>query len=173
MRPKSKPRNGGYTLLEVTVALGIWFILSAGVLLVWRYAAVTSGNIIAQQNAFENARVVMDMMQMNIQMTDVVFVETRTYKGHNNVLHRMRVSPTPGHLTFYFINTTHINPERHNRVEFSGGGNEVARGIALVLIEYIPDQRIEITITTTCTNPVVLEGSVCVRYKEVSLIKLP
>jgi prepilin-type N-terminal cleavage/methylation domain-containing protein len=157
----------GYTLLEVTVALGIWLILSAGVFFIWQYAANASTRIITRQNAFENARAAMDMIQMNLQLSDVAYLDTVTYDGHPHVLDTLRVSPVPGHLTFAFINTTHPNAERHNRVEFSGGGNEVARHIARVQIIYVLGQRMEITVVTTCNEPVVLEGSVCVRHKRV------
>jgi len=157
----------GYTLLEVVIALGIWMVLVTSVLSVWHYTALTTGRIITRQNAFENARIAMDMMLANIQYADEVFIQTVMYKGDPNTLDTMRVSPTPGHFTFAFINTTHLNEERHNRLEFSGGGNEVARFLARVVVYYIEGERIEIIVTTTCDEPIVLQGSVCVRYKRV------
>jgi type II secretory pathway pseudopilin PulG len=176
----------GYTLFEVTVALGIWLILSAGVLSVWRYAANASGNIIQRQDAFENARGAMDIMLMHIQLAGEVYIYTHnpTINGvtHENVLRRLclpvtplvhedevRLNPPP-RFTFLFDITLPQTHERHSRLELSGHGNEVARRLAYIRVDYTLDQRINIKIRTTCKVPIVLEGSVCVKYKRVTLL---
>jgi type II secretory pathway pseudopilin PulG len=163
-------KNKGYTLLEVTVALGVWLLLSLSVLFVWRYAANASGSLIARQNAFENARGAMDAMLMNIQLSDVIYLDAFSYDGHENVLRQLVM---PGldpqgvmrNYTFSFDITLPADAVRFNRLEF--GGNEMASRIALVRIVYIDGHRMDITVVTDCAEPVVLEGSVCVRHKRV------
>lgn len=160
----------GHTLLEVTIALGVWLILSLSILVVWRYAATASGNLIAHQNAFENARGAMDAMRMNIQLSDVIYLDTHSHGGQENVLRRM-VMPGPDPLgvlrnyTFSFDITLPSGAVRHNRLEF--GDNEMASRIALVRIVYIEGHRMNITVITDCAEPIILEGSVCVRYKRI------
>ncbi|MCL2605057.1 MAG: type II secretion system GspH family protein [Defluviitaleaceae bacterium] len=186
MLHKKTPVRSGYTLLEVTIALGVWFILSLGILSVWRYAANASGNLIARQNAFENARGAMDIMLMNIQLSDVIYLDTHTHidgtHTHTNVLRQMSlpVAPLlpgqdvrliPPRFTFFFDAALPPEHLRYGRLELGGPGNETARHLALVRVTYIEEQRIEIEIRTTCAEPIVLEGSVCVKYKEVVILE--
>jgi prepilin-type N-terminal cleavage/methylation domain-containing protein len=171
MRLNKIPARAGFTLLEVTIALAVWLILSLGVLFAWRYVANASANIIARQNALENARISMDMMVMNIQLSDVIYLDTHSHGGHDHVLRRLVM---PGldaqgilrNYTFSFDITLPPTAVRHNRLEL--GGNELASHIALVRVIYIDGQRMDIEIRTDCAEPIVLEGSVCVRYKNVT-----
>jgi len=163
----------GYTLLEVTIALALWLILSMAVFFIWRYTADASTRLIARQNAFENARSAMDAMLMNIQISDQICIIT--YPSH--ILREMQM---PGYdnwgnhrpYTFYFTGTTPANPNRHHRVEFSGPGNEVARYIGAVWVRLTGD-RIEIEIHTTCDEPIVITGSACARHKCVHRVVFP
>lgn len=176
---KHNRKRGGYTLLEVTIALAIWLLLSLAVVSVWRYTAHTSANAIARTHAFENARAVLDVMLMNIQLYDEIRLDTHSHPHatgtHHNVLRTMRLFPSSygyayAHNTFYFDIGLPEEHLRHGRVERSGPGNELARGIALVQVVYVPDTRIDITVMTVCTPPIILEGSACTRFKNVVLL---
>jgi hypothetical protein len=181
MGKKRIPLRGGYTLLEVTIALGVWFVLSMSVLVAWRYAAHASGRLIVRQNAFENARGAMDIMLMHLQLSDIIYLDTHTHDSRENILRQMSlpIDPLPGdwdvrlfppRFTFFFDATLPEDHLRYGRLELSGPGNELARHIALVRVTYIENQRMEIEIITTCEEPLVLEGSVCVKYKEVIVL---
>jgi hypothetical protein len=173
--------RGGYTLLEVTIALALWMLISLAVVSVWRYSAHASAGIIERTHAFENARAVLDVMLMNIQLNDEIRLSTHSHfdpltgEIHENTLRSMRLFP--GYVGYsYALNTFFFDaglpPEhlRHGRVERSGAGNELARGIALVQVVYVPGTRIDIRVTTACELPVVLNGSACVRRKNVVLV---
>ncbi|MCL2189482.1 MAG: hypothetical protein FWC16_15165 [Defluviitaleaceae bacterium] len=165
MDRRISPR-AGFTLLEAVIALGIWFILSTGVIFAWRYAANASGGLIMRQNAFENARAAMDAIIMNVQLSNEIELIT----DDNHVLRYLRMpgidpSGMPRNYTFSFNPALPAGHVRHNRLEFSG--NEFASHIARVYIVYVMQRRLEITIITDCAVPIRLEGSVCVRYKAV------
>jgi len=86
---------------------------------------------------------------------------------HANVRHVHQAHAVPNTFHFNaFLAPYHLH---YNRVHRSGLGNELARHIALVQVEYIPRSHITITITTHCDVPTVLEGSICARYKRVSV----
>ncbi|MCL2498773.1 MAG: hypothetical protein FWE90_00375 [Defluviitaleaceae bacterium] len=174
--------RGGYTLLEVTIALGVWFILSLGVLFVWRYAANASARIITRLSIFENARGAMDILLMNIQLADVIYLDTHTHGGYTHVLRQISlpVEPLPPgqdvrlmppRFTFFFDATLPPEHLRYGRLELGGPGNETARHLAIIRITYIEGQRIEIEIRTTCEEPIVLVGSMCVKYKKVVILE--
>ena len=158
-------------MLEVTIALGVWLILSLAVLFVWRYAATASGQLIARQNVFENARVAMDALRMNIQLADVIYLDTHSHGPHAHVLRQMVMpgidpSGVMRDYTFSFDITLPADAVRHNRLEF--GRNEIASHIAVVHIVYIDGARMDITVISDGVPPIVLEGSVCVRHKQVT-----
>jgi len=163
----------GYTLLEVTIALAVWLILSVAVLFVWRYTAENSARLITRQNAFENARTVMDAMLMNIQIAEEICIVT----DENHLLRELQMPGLDDQgreraYTFYFTDTRPANPQRHHRVEFSGPGNEVARYIGAVWVRLV-GERIEIEIHTLCNDPLVIIGSACVRHKCVRRVQFP
>lgn len=170
--------RGGVTLLEVVIALGVWLILSATVVFTWQYTANNAARIISRNHAFENARFAMDTMLMNIQLYDVIHIATHSHGGHTDVLQSMAIPRTvvePGggvrrvNNTFFFDAGLPAGHVRRGRIERSGRGNELARHIALVRVIYIPNTRIEIIIKTDCEQPVIIEGSACARYKNVTV----
>jgi hypothetical protein len=147
--------------LETVIALGVFLIFSLGVLFAWRYVAGASGNLLARQNAFENARAAIDAMVMNIQLADVIRLET----GEDDMLRRL-IMPGRDPQGVMRDYTFSFNAAL-NRLNFSG--NEFASRIAMVRVVYV-GQRMDITVVTDCDAPVVLEGSVDVRYKRVELL---
>jgi len=160
-----KKTSSGFSLMEVTIALAIWMILSLSVLLIWQHTTSRAEALLARQNALENARSSMDGLVMNIQMARSINLQV----GHDYTLQR--------------IGLTQINPEgRYHEYEFTfnanagstdasfrrlmfGANNEFASGIAMVRIEPIGGRHMHITVTTACEYPIVLEGSVDIRYK--------
>jgi hypothetical protein len=177
---KILPRAGA-TLLETVIALGVWFILSTAVIFAWQYVTNASARIIARNQAFENARFALDTMLMNIQLYDEINLTTHTFGGYENVLvslaiPRRVVQPSGGVVffsnTFFFDAGLPAGHVRRGRIERSGPGNEMARHIALVRVIYVPGTRIDIIIKTDCEQPVILEGSACVRYKKVVAVGL-
>ena len=167
-----KKASRGFTLLEATIALSIWMLLSLGIILIWQHASSRSEALLSRQNAFENARGSMDAIIMNIQMAHTIRLEV----GHDYTLERLTLTERDpqGRLhnyIFYFdINAPQGTP-KFNRLEF-GLNNEFASGIALVRIEPVGYRHINITIHTDCLYPVILEGSVDIRYKALTIVYL-
>jgi type II secretory pathway component PulJ len=165
-----KPR-GGFTLLEAVIALGLWLILSAGVLFVLRFSAENSARILEQQNAFENARISMDALIMNFQMSRRVTIQ-RDGEIMRTLTFVQNSHANDGGIQFHYVAGEEIlTIGQRNR------SNEFSSGIAFVRIVYV-NNRVEITVTTSCLTcdsgcqmacdgRITLEGSVCVKYKEI------
>ena len=163
-----KKGDKGYSLLEVTIALALWMILSAGIFLLWRHTATTGAALIARQNAFENARSTMDALIMNIQMSQNITLRT---DGNNSLRSLELVERNPvGQLHVYtFEFNVNLPPGdlRFQRLDF--GSQEFSSNIADIRIIYIEGSRMQITVITGCEEPIVLEGSVDVRFKNISV----
>jgi hypothetical protein len=157
-RPK---RANGFTLLELIIALALWMMLSIGVFMLWQHGSSTALRLMEHQSAFENARVSMDALIMNIQMSDNIILTTT----RENVLRRI-ILPGPDTLG-----------RPHNfRFDFNAassilsfGDNEFASGIREIKIEYTESKHINITIQTTCEQPIILYGGVDARYKNITV----
>lgn len=152
----------GVTLLELVIALGLWLILSAGVFFLWQHTSGSTENIMQRQAAFERARTAMDMMIANIEFSYRVTIRTdaqgrlntmvtRGYMG--NVRHNYEFQFRPGYQDLRFNSAGHFQM--------------VATGISAIYVTYTNGRRINILIHTNCDEPVVLHGSVDVRYKYV------
>jgi type II secretory pathway pseudopilin PulG len=165
--PRGLKKRGGFTLLEVTIALGLWLILSLGVFLVWQHSARESTAMIERQSAFENARLAMDSFIMNFQLAQEVTLQTDS----NDVLQRLtllQVDPGGQLHSYRFDFNVNAAPGsvRFQRLEF--GDNEFAAGLAEIRITYV-DQGMNIQIVTGCDEPIVLNGRACVRFKNVDI----
>ena len=133
--------------------------------------------MLERQNAFENARIVMDVLKMNIQMANEITI----LANNEDVLQmitlrpRERVNPNdPDNYRFRFNGS----PTFPNRFEIgqpglrgwtTGTWNEMASHIYEIRI--VSDGgKIHITVTTNCIpeTRITLEGTVCVRYKIVN-----
>ena len=160
-------KKNGFTLLEAIIALALWLILSVGIFAIWQHTTHISREILARQNAFENARVSMDALLMNLQMAQAIHLEVDS----NNILRTLTLTArNPQGLlhdyTFRFDINAPIDSARYNRLIF-GLHNEFASNIASVRIEFVNDNRMSVTIQTACKEPIIITGSVDVRYKTV------
>jgi len=174
--------NRGLTLLEATIALAVFMILSVSVIAVWQHAARSTAYLLARQHAFEQARGSLDVMIMNIQMARDI---TLTTDGQDNlemlVLKQLRRNPdrpTERQLhnyVFYFnVNASPTQEGSFQRLRFGGSTNEFSRNIGRVIVTTDccqEPQRMYVTVTTACEYPrvpVTVEGSVDIRYKNFS-----
>jgi prepilin-type N-terminal cleavage/methylation domain-containing protein len=157
-------RRRGFTLLEMIIALTLWLILSAGIFLVWQYSTHSATEMRLRQSAFENARIVMDALIMNIQMSRKITLQT-----NNNDLYRLTLNQLNNNnwedFNFGF---------RADGARLMFGTQEFATNIASIKIIPVEDtemniMRMQITVTTACDEPIILEGSVDTRYKCVSV----
>jgi len=165
-----RKRNKGFTLIEAVIAMAIWMILSLGVFIAWQHTTQQATTIITQQNAFENARGAMDAIITNVQMSRVI----NLIVCNNYVLWQMGL---PGYdaqgrhrpFEFHFNVNAPEGHTMHHRLNF--GQNELASHIALVQIKPVNDTHLQITIKTSCEPPIMLEGSVDIRYKHLTLTR--
>jgi len=152
----------GFTLLEVTIALALWLILSAGVIFLWQYSTRMGQNLIARQNNFENARVAMDGLLMNIQMAQEILLITDSRLDEENVLRHITLTGlTPGGALhgyqFHFdaaavkcVGAMYRRLSFARQVGTAVPTNEFATNITMVRITYIEGSRLDIFIETGC-----------------------
>ena len=148
----------GLTLLELTVALGIWLLLSTGVFALWRHTSNATLNTLSQQSALENARGAMDALVVNAQLAHTITLQ-HAPDGHMLSTLTLTERNPLGQLHNYVFD---FNPHTHI-LRF--GANEFASGIARIDVIYVKNRRLDIMIQTACFEPMVLHGSVDVRYK--------
>jgi len=163
-------RTKGLTLLELVIALAVWLVISVGIFFLWQHTSNASVNLLERQNALENVRGAMDAMISNIEMSKSVRVTT-----NGDILRRLDF---PGHLTtgsrnYYTFTFNNYRPTAASYQQLLFGNNELAAGIAQIYTTYTRDRRsnisrIHIEIHTTCDEPIILHGSVDVRYKNVT-----
>ena len=160
-------RTAGFTLMEAVIALAVWMVLSVSVFFVWQNVSRHTSAVLERQSALENARVAMDALIINIQMARSIELDV----GRNFDLREMRLGSynADGNVhTFYFHFDCRLSPgdDRFQSMHFGTLGNEIASNLRSVEIWHSDERRqLDITITTGCTNPIVLTGSVDIRYK--------
>ena len=162
-------KSGGFTLLELTAAIGLWMLLFAGVSMILNHSAGTTSSMLARQEAVENARVAMDALTINIQMADEI--ELRT--DPDGMLRRLalrQISPLGRPETYEFIYDGDLSPYhvRYNRLHLSGPGNELASHLSEVRLTLSADMGILHISITTCDSlgePVTITSAVDIRYK--------
>jgi len=169
--PRASKDTKGFTLLEAVIALAVWMVLSISVIMIWHHVSERGTELLARQNAFENARVALDVLIVNIEMANNIQLTV----GSGNTLRTLRVTqrrPT-GHVWNYYFQ---FSPSAGTRHRLQVGGNEIARDIEQIIIEPINNTRLRIVVTTICDcSPtainrcaIILEGNVDIRYKRLS-----
>jgi len=161
-------RTSGVTLLELTIALAIFMLLSTGVFFLWQHTSNVTANTLTHQNALENARAAMDGLIMNLQMSHTIALQTNasdilqtltmTQRNPQGVLH--------DYVMDFNINALPGTP-RHQVLRI--GENEFASGLARIYVRYVAGRRMDITVQTACQEPIILHGSVCIMYKNVTV----
>jgi len=163
-------RNKGYTLIEAVIALALWMIISLGIFVVWQHITQQTTTIITHQNTFENARGAMDAIITNVQMSRNINLEV----CNNYILWQMSLPgyDAQGRLRAFDFDFNVNAPEghtMHHRLNF--GENELASNIALVQIRPVNYTHLQITIETSCTPPIILESSVDIRHKYLTVTR--
>ena len=167
--PSKLLSRDGFTLIEAVIGIALWMILSAGVLFLLQFSAARGSEILARQRALENARVAMDGLIMNFQMAHHFTLIT---EGNTDVLSRLdlySINPAGAPHTYEFHFAPHALNQNHGQFQRLRFGRrpspqEFASGIAEIRI-FPEGYRMRIIITTGCPEPIILEGSVCVRHK--------
>ena len=173
----SQKQNKGFTLLEAVIALAIWMILSLGIFFAWHHAATRSAALLARVHAFENARGAMDSIIINLQMSQTIELDvTSKYILHEMTMHGYDHRNVMHPFVMGFnINARETDPMFQRIFLGATAANEVASGIAMVQVRPVRERpvpgrpiryrRLNITIKTACEYPIILEGSVDIRYK--------
>lgn len=163
--------NKGYTLLETVIALAVWAVLAITAAGMLAYTARANMRLTESSLAFENARVSLDALSVNIQMADTIVLET----DHNGVLRQLTLTErapngSPANYIFYFSKTAQPGEAKYHRLEF-GLNDEFASHIETVKLVYADDGYIAVTVTTddTLGEPLTLTASVDARYKNVTV----
>jgi len=167
----------GFTLLEALIALSIWMVLSLSVVFIWQHTARHSYALIERQSTFENARVTMDMLFINIQFARTIMLRVEGDYILQNIIF-IGDMPVDIELTF----NIHAQPGDtwHHRLRLGRDphGQEFSSNIAMIRVEPLGtpgDWRyMHITIKTGCESPmvpIILEGSVDIRYKNVTVLR--
>ncbi|MCL1845820.1 MAG: prepilin-type N-terminal cleavage/methylation domain-containing protein [Defluviitaleaceae bacterium] len=154
-------KKSGFTLLELVIALSLWMILSASVFFVWQHAANAGADMLGQQYAFENARITMDVLLVNLQLARrVEIVQDGEILRTLFVWQYSLADPYQIHF---------IAPSAIVTIGQRLGGNTFATNIASVRLEYLHESRVRVTVVSTCDEAIELVGSVCVRGKYVEV----
>jgi len=158
-------RKAGFTLLEATIALAVWAILSVSVIYVWHHVSARTQSVLARQSALENARVAMDALTINIQMAQTINLEV-------GPVFDLRVIHVDSFRFRFDYSLTHTSL-RFQRMQFGDDANHIAHYIYNVQIRPANDDRqLNITITTACEYPIILEGTVDIRYKNFTFTRI-
>ena len=164
-------RKKGYTLIELIMSISVWMILSLGVLFLWQHTTNRAVDIFEEQEAFERGRVAMDILVMNLQMARSI--ELITEPGEDNhvmrrlILNQRNPNGDLRDYTYEFSRNPTATWFQMLIIIDNNVANEMVRGIGSISMVYVPGQRIDITVETACDEPIVLHGSVDVRYKNV------
>ena len=183
---EKRKTSAGFTLMEAVIALGIWMIISVSVILIWQYTADRTNALLARQSAFENARGAMDILLVNIEMAKSIQLTVgRDYVLRNLTLPSYDAGGAPNDFEFDFDITLPPTAPRFRWLRF--GNTELASNIAMVRVQPIGGQiaarpgsnfpvvfegmgeRMHVTVITGCEFPIILEGSVDIRYKELTI----
>jgi len=143
-------------------------VLSTGLFALWQNSVRQTEAITARQSAYENARISIDGLLTNINMSYRLDLSIDN-EDNLRILLATGLDASGNMLDFRFdfnINARPSDVRYYRRLVF--GTNEFASGIASVVMtvdcEYNP-QRMYVTVTTICD--IQLHGSADVRFKDV------
>jgi type II secretory pathway pseudopilin PulG len=124
-------RNKGFTLIEALITLVISIIVITGALHLWQFASARTLNILGSSDAFENARVAMDAILINIQLADEITLKTDA-DGTLKTLELVELDPDwkKKAYVFRYYGDAYPGDTMYQRLNFGDGGNEFASRIA-------------------------------------------
>ena len=160
--------KGGFTLLEMVVVVAIWMILLVGASRLLWYTTQISTGLLASQEALENARAAVDVLTVNLQMAEIIILNTDS----DNMLRYLELwQVTPENRSDWYVFRYDRNAipgtPGYKRLNF-GGFNELASHLSEVRLALSANrQLIHITVTTdeSLGKPITLSGTVDIRYK--------
>lgn len=169
--------SDGFTLLELVISLALWAILLSGVSGAIWLSNNSAAKLANRQNAMENARIALDTLSVNLQMSEEIFLDTLP-NGRLRLLRTYQASPDRCPALFH----ENCNPlnciggfRRHGfefrfnpssgRLNF-GGNNELASHLSDVKLKRDGD-FIHITIITddTFSDPITLYTVLDMRFR--------
>ena len=129
-------------------------ILSMGVLLLWQHASRNAHSAIRTQNALDSLGIAMDGLLTNIELSHTISLQTNS----QNVLRRLYLTGEnparqPHTYVFTFDPAAPPTSTRYKSLFFGGRHTyqqQFAYGIESIHIVNINNQRLDITITSTC-----------------------
>jgi len=159
--------NKGFTLLEAVIAIALWMVLALGLFFLWQNIAAGSFRLTERQSAFENARIAMDGILTNVQLAKEVNILTFS-NNSLRVLTLTQLNPDGILQPYAFRINRHVAENSPNRHRLIFNNVEFASGIRMVYITHTEGSHLDIVVETACDPPLVLRGSVDVRYKKVT-----
>ena len=170
---ENKKTSIGFTLIEAVIALAIWMILSMSVILIWQYSAQRTQALLERQSAFENARGSMDVLVMNMQMAHSITLSVERWQGNYYILRELtlvEIDPHGSEHSYVFDFDVRRPPTATRFRHLVFGNTEFASNIAMIQIQPSNSRRsMNITVKTGCEYPIILEGSVDIRYKHLTI----
>jgi len=165
--------KGGFTLIELLVALGLWAILLSGIFAMQWHTSNVSGRLVDRQNAMENARVAVDMLAVNLQMSERFVIDIDA-SGNFHRLWVYQVRPvSPPCTQFSHENCVGcVHPYVFEYIRLSRrlnfGRQELASHIEapiLVFCEFAMLMHISITTADSLGEPFTIETWVDMRHR--------
>lgn len=159
--------SGGFTLLEMIVAVAIWMILLAGALQLLSYTTQRSTALLAQQEGFESARIAMDTLIVSLQMADRIILETEASGMLRRLTARQINTNNLDHdFVYYFNSDLAPGSLRFRRLDL--GNQELASNILAIYFILSADRdMIHITLISCdiLSEPIRLTSTVNIEHK--------
>jgi type II secretory pathway component PulJ len=163
---ESTKRDKGLTLIEALITVAIHIIVAAGMLQIWQYTSERTLSIFDTSNEFENARVAMDALLMNIQLADEITLETDD-DGTLRVLTLVELDPYKAKKAYVFKynGDASLNAAIYHKLVFGdNSSNELASHIAELKITK-SSSYLNIKIITDGEAALTFESSTSIRNK--------
>ena len=167
---KLKSDKGGFTLLELTVAITLWMIVLVSATQMLLHVSRASYTVMSRQNKLESARIAIDKLETNVQMADEIILITGP--GHmlrHVTLYQIDYKGDRHDFQFRFDATLPYYDTRHGRLEIGSNNvfNEVSSHLGEVRMIMSEDRRLlHIIVSTDEDDPVTFTSTVDIRYKD-------